>query len=102
MFNDFMTLDVLTTFAGLTATTMLIVQFTKFLIKNRFGDSYVRLYGFLIALILTFVFARQGENAQGIIMTIINAIMITVAAMGGYEMITDPFEIGRASCRERV
>ena len=91
MFNDFMTLDVLTTFAGLTATTMLIVQFTKFLIKNRFGDSYVRLYGFLIALILTFVFARQGENAQGIIMTIINAIMITVAAMGGYEMITDPF-----------
>ena len=91
MFNDFMTLDVLTTFAGLTATTMLIVQFTKFLIKNRFGDSYVRLYGFLIALILTFVFARQGENAQGIIMTIINAIMITVAAMGVYEMITDPF-----------
>ena len=90
MFNDFMTLDVLTTFAGLTATTMLIVQFTKFLIKNRFGDSYVRLYGFLIALILTFVFAGQGENAQGIIMTIINAIMITVAAMGGYEMITDP------------
>ena len=90
MFNDFMTLDVLTTFAGLTATTMLIVQFTKFLIKNRFGDSYVRLYGFLIALILTFVFARQGENAQGIIMTIINAIMLTVAAMGGYEMITDP------------
>ena len=57
MFNDFMTLDVLTTFAGLTATTMLIVQFTKFLIKKRFGDSYVRLYSFIIALILTFVFA---------------------------------------------
>ncbi len=90
MFNDFMTLDVLTTFAGLTATTMLIVQFTKFLIKKRFGDSYVRLYSFIIALILTFVFARTGENAQGIIMTIINAIMITVAAMGGYEMLTDP------------
>lgn len=90
MFNDFMTLDVLTTFAGLTATTMLIVQFTKFLIKNRFGDSYVRLYSFLVALILTFVFARQGENTQGIIMNIINAIMITIAAMGGYEMLTDP------------
>ena len=69
---------------------MLIVQFTKFLIKKRFGDSYVRLYSFIIALILTFVFARTGENAQGIIMTIINAIMITVAAMGGYEMLTDP------------
>lgn len=90
MFNDFMSLDVLTTFAGLTATTMLIVQFTKFLIKNRFGDSYVRLYSFIIALILTFIFARQGENAQGILLTIINAIMITIAAAGGYEMLTDP------------
>ena len=90
MFNDFMTLDILTTFAGLTATTMLIVQFTKFLVKKRFGDSYVRLYSFIIALILTFLFARQGENAQGIIMTIINAILITIAAMGGYEMITNP------------
>lgn len=90
MFNDFMSLDVLTTFAGLTATTMLIVQFTKFLIKNKFGDSYVRLYSFIIALILTFIFARKGENAQGIILTIINAIMITVAAAGGYEMVTDP------------
>lgn len=46
MFNDFMTLDVLTTFAGLTATTMLIVQFTKSLVKKKFGDSYVRLYTF--------------------------------------------------------
>lgn len=90
MFNDFMSLDILTTFAGLTATTMLIVQFTKSLVKRRFGDSYVRLYSLLIALILTFIFARQGENAQGIIMTIINAIMITIAATGGYEMLTDP------------
>ncbi|NLK64156.1 MAG: hypothetical protein GX289_03575 [Tissierellia bacterium] len=90
MFNDFMTLDILTTFAGLTATTMLIVQFTKFLVKKKFGDSYVRVYTFLVALILTFLFARQGENAQGLVMTIINAILITVAAAGGYEIITDP------------
>ena len=91
MFNDFMTLDVLTTFAGLTATTMLIVQFTKFLVKKKFGDSYVRVYSFILALILTFLFARQGGNAQGIVMTIINAILITVAATGGYEILTDPF-----------
>jgi hypothetical protein len=90
MFNDFMTLDILTTFAGLKVTTMLIVQFTKFLVKKKFGDSYVRVYTFLVALILTFLFARQGENAQGLVMTIINAILITVAAAGGYEIITDP------------
>jgi hypothetical protein len=51
----------------------------------------VRVYSFIIALILTFLFARQGGNAQGIVMTIINAILITIAATGGYEILTDPF-----------
>ena len=90
MFNDFMTMDVLTTFAGLTGTVMLIVQFTKSLIKNKLGDQFVRLYSFVIALILTFIFARRGNEAKDIILMIINAIMITIASTGGYEMITDP------------
>ena len=90
MFNDFMTIDVLTTFAGLTGTVMLIVQFTKSIIKNKLGDQFVRLYSFIIALILTFIFARQGNEVQDIILMIINAIMITIASTGGYEMITDP------------
>lgn len=90
MFNDFMTMDVLTTFAGLTGTVMLIVQFTKSIIKNKLGDQFVRLYSFIIALILTFIFARQGNEVQDIILMIINAIMITIASTGGYEMITDP------------
>ncbi|MDD4780307.1 MAG: hypothetical protein PHT02_06850 [Tissierellia bacterium] len=90
MFNDFMDIGVLTTFAGLTGSVMLIVQFTKFIIKKRLGDSFVRLYSFLIALILTFVFARQGEGIEGIILTVLNAILITIASAGGYEMITDP------------
>ncbi len=90
MFNDFMTMDILTTFAGLTGAVMLIVQFTKSVVKNKLGDSFVRLYSFLIALILTFVFARQGNQVSDIILTIINAIMITMASTGGYEMISDP------------
>ena len=90
MFNEFMTMDILTTFAGLTGAVMLIVQFTKSIVKNKFGDSFVRLYSFIIALILTFIFARQGNQAQDIILTIINAILITISSMGGYEMITDP------------
>jgi len=90
MFNDFMSMETLTTFAGLTGAVMLIVQFTKSLVKNKLGDSFVRLYSFIIALILTFVFARQGNQVQDIILTIINSIMITMASMGGYEMITDP------------
>jgi hypothetical protein len=86
-----MTIDILTTFAGITGAVMLIVQFTKSIVKNKLGDPFVRLYSFLIALVLTFVFARQGNQVQDIILTIINSILITMASTGGYEIISDPF-----------
>lgn len=90
MFNDFMTAEVLTTFVGLTGAVIVIVQFTKSLIKKKFSDSIVRLYAFIVSLILTFIFARSGSNIQGILLTVINAMMITIASFGGYEMIADP------------
>lgn len=90
MYNDFMTPEVLTTFVGLVLATNLIVQFTKSIIKKQFGDSFVRLYAFIIALILTFFFSKIGEGFQGIIITIINAILVTMAALGGYEIVSDP------------
>ena len=90
MFDDFMTVDVMSTFIGLSTAVMLIVQFTKSLVKRRFGDGFVRLYAFIISLILTFVFAKQGGGLQGIILTIINAMIITLASIGGYEVVSDP------------
>lgn len=91
MFDNFMTAETLTTFAGITGAVIVIVQFTKSIIKKRFGDHVVRLYSFVIALILTFIFtARDGINLEGIILTIINAMIITIASMGGYEAIADP------------
>jgi hypothetical protein len=90
MLDDFMTMDVLTTFAGLTGAVIVIVQFTKSLIKKRFGDHFVRLYSFIVALILSFIFHSQGAGIEGIVLTIINAMMITIASMGGYELIADP------------
>lgn len=90
MFEDLMTTEVLTTFAGLTSAVIVIVQFTKSIVKKKFGDSFVRLYAFIISLILTFIFARRGNQLQGIVLTVINAMMITISSMGGYEMIADP------------
>lgn len=90
LFEDFMTMEILTTFAGLTTAVIVIVQFTKPLVKKRFGDHFVRLYTFLISLILTSIFSKNGFNIQGIILTIINSMMITIASMGGYEAIADP------------
>ena len=90
MYNEFMTMELLATFAGLVAAVSIIVQFTKSIVKKNFGDGAVRLYAFIIALVLTFIFARAGQGIEGIVLTIINAILISIAAMGGYEVIADP------------
>jgi len=85
-----MTPKVLATFAGLAAAVGVIVQFTKGLIKKQFDDYVVRIYAFVVALILTFIFAPAGEGISGVALTILNAILVTLTAMGGYEAITDP------------
>lgn len=90
MYDDFMTPETLSTFAGLVAGVSIIVQFTKPLIKKVFPDGAVRIYTFIISLILTFVFAKSGEGIQGLIITIINSVLITMTAMGMYETISDP------------
>lgn len=90
MFDDFMSADILRTFVGLTTAVTVIVQFTKSIVKKRFGDSVVRLYAFIVALALTLVFARSSDGIQGIALSIVNALMITAASMGGYEVLSDP------------
>jgi len=90
MFNEFMSVDILRTFVGLTTAVTVIVQFTKSIIKKKFGDSMVRLYAFVVALVLTFIFARDLDGLQGIVLSVVNALMITAASMGGYEIISDP------------
>lgn len=91
MLDDFMTVDTLTTFTGLVMTVGLIVQFTKGLVKKNYGDRAVRIYAFAISLILNFAFIGNFDNVQGIIVTVINSILITLASMGAYETIADPF-----------
>lgn len=90
MFDDFMSPDILTTFVGLTTAVTVIVQFTKSIVKKRFGDSIVRLYAFVIALVLTLIFAPEGKGIENIFLSTLNAMMITAASMGGYEVLSDP------------
>jgi len=89
--NDFITPEILATFWGLVVATSLIVQFTKPMLKEQFSDVAVRIYTFIISLILTFIFAYQGEGIQGVILTVINSITISIGAMGTYEIVVDPF-----------
>ncbi|MEG3071001.1 MAG: hypothetical protein RQM92_09505 [Candidatus Syntrophopropionicum ammoniitolerans] len=76
----------------------LIVQFTKSVVKKAFDDVLVRLYAFVWALIIvSLVYWCQGlfnvaesDLAIAVLLTIINAIVVTLAAMGGYEFLNDP------------
>lgn len=90
MYNEFFNAETLATFAGLVAATYIVVQFTKPIIKKNFSDGAVRIYTWIIALVLTFVFARSGEGVEGILLTIINSMLIATSAMGVYENIVDP------------
>ncbi|WMM23846.1 hypothetical protein RBU61_13035 [Tissierella sp. MB52-C2] len=90
MFDDFMNADILTTFVGMTTAVTVVVQFTKSIVKNKFGDSAVRFYSFFIALILTIIFKRDSSGIEGIVLIIINTMMITMASIGSYHMLSDP------------
>lgn len=90
MYEDFITLDTLTTFAGIVAATTLIVQFTKSLIKKKFQDVAIRIYTWIVALILMIVFVGYGKGMQGIVLTVINSIIVALTSMGTYEVIADP------------
>lgn len=96
--TGFFNWDYLGTFAGMVMAVMIIVQFTKGIIKKKLPDQTVRLYTFCWALVLvvvaalsngTFNAAVQGIVAQGLL-CIINAIIVTISAMGAYEAIIDP------------
>lgn len=90
MLNEFMSLEMIGSFAGLVLAVTLVVQFTKSIVKQQFGDSFVRLYAFVVSLLLTFLFARISGGVEGIALTVINSIIITITSMGGYELIADP------------
>jgi hypothetical protein len=92
MNQEFITPEMLATFAGLVAATNIIVQFSKKPIKNKWGDAAVRIYSFIISFILIAAFiGPQGKSVgQSIILILINAIVVTLTALGSYESIADP------------
>lgn len=96
--NDFITVDYLYTFVGMVLVLGLIVQFTKGFLKQAFNDVVVRGYTFGWAAILVLaVYWHQGlldaagrEIAMTVLIALINAIIVTLAALGGYEVLADP------------
>ena len=57
----------------------MIVQFTKGLVKKQFDDYVVRIYAFIV--VLNFIFAPVGSGIQGVALTVLNSVLVTLTAM---------------------
>ena len=88
--NEFVAAEFLGTFAGLVTGTGIVVQVLKYILSDYITDVMVRPIVFVIATLLTFIFIGDLSDVQGIVLTILNSLLITLSASGAYEYITDP------------
>lgn len=86
-FTDFFTWQFLATFAGATAATALITQFVKGMFPATIPTRLVTYVVALVVIILATFFTGQLTVSSGIL-SILNAVLITLAANGGYDAIT--------------
>ncbi len=98
MMSDFLTLESLGSFTVMVLVVTLAVQFTKSMVKKKFSDYAVRWEAFIVALILVFAWngyigffsGNANEILLKVLLCIFNAMLVTLAAFGGYEIIADP------------
>lgn len=86
-FTDFFTWQFLATFAGATAATALITQFVKGMFPTTVPTRLVTYVVALAVIILATFFTGQLTVSSGIL-SILNAVLITLAANGGYDAIS--------------
>jgi len=92
--DNFITLDYLSTFVGMVTVVMLFTEFTKELI-DKFAKGFPTKYVvFLYSLltILGYQFMSDTFDASKLLLTVINAIILTMTAQGGYEWTFKPIE----------
>ena len=85
--------DYLATIAGATLATMLIVQLLK-LPLDRIWKIPTRIVVYVIALIISLLAMcfTVGLTLQNGLLTAVNAVIIALAAMGGYEAVIKKLE----------
>ena len=85
--NEYLTWEFLGTFAGATATTTLIVQFLKLQVDKVWKIPTRYIVYIIAALILFAVQLFSGSlTIENIVLTLLNAVVVTMASMGTYEV----------------
>lgn len=92
MQQDFITIEQLTTFAGLITAVVLVTQFIKWMlsainveVKN---TIIYKIIVWIVSLVLLFLFNPQYlDTLQTIVLGIINSMFLTLSSMGMYDSI---------------
>ena len=92
MTKDFITVEQLTTFAGLITAVVLVTQFIKWMlsaINVEVRNTIIyKIIVWIVSIVLLFLFNPQYlENIQTIVLGIINSMFLTLSAMGMYDSI---------------
>lgn len=97
--DKFITIDYMGTFIGMVAIVVLITQFTKDLIDKVAKWLPTKYIVFVYSLIVIFgyQFMSGTFDSTKILLTIINAMLLTMTAQGGYEWLYKPVEQKAAS-----
>lgn len=92
MQGEFITIDYLSTFAGLVVVVALVVQFTKPIMKwifkrqDEFFDEIIRIYVWFVAFVLQafVIYVAGGFTAENVGLAAINSVPIAILAVGTY------------------
>jgi len=92
--ENFITLDYLSTFGGMVTIVVIITQFTKELVDKFAKGLHTKYIVFIYSLITIIGYEVTVGifDISKIFITIINAMMLTMTAMGGYEITFKPVE----------
>ncbi len=93
--DNFITLDYLSTFAGMVAVVVLITQFTKELIDKvaKWLPTKYVVFIYSLIVIIGYQITTNTFSSSKLLITIINAMILTMTAQGGYEWVFKPIEI---------
>ena len=93
MVEQFLTWGDLATYGGAVMAVLIITEFTKDLPGIRRIPT--RLWAYMIALVLLVtatVFTGDRVRAEDILLSIINAVLVTMAAVGSFHAVQEPVD----------
>lgn len=92
--DKFISIDYLSTFVGMVAVVVLITQFTKELIDKvvKWVPTKYVVFAYSLIVYVGYQLMTSNFKVSEILLTVINAMLLTMTAQGGYEWVVKPLE----------